>query len=135
MFERINCRRRSQQLQNEIAAAAKRQRALDPRLTRGTRGGAAASGTSDEQANLSVQLDKVEDKIATGAPVGSSASAGTSVIQQATEATGPSTFVRLLVWGPLGALVCTILAAAVLLVASAARPACPASRRDRRRSR
>ena len=76
-----------------------------------------------EQANLSLQLDKVEDRIATGTPVGSSVSAGTSIVQHATEATGPSTFVRLLVWAPFAALVCTILAVVILLATA---------RRDRR---
>ena len=65
-----------------------------------------------------MQLDKVEDKIATGTPLGSGASAGTSVIQHATEAKGLSTLVRLLVWAPLGAVVLTILAAAALLAAA-----------------
>jgi hypothetical protein len=54
--------------------------------------------------------------IATGGPVGPSATAGTSVIQQGTEARGLPTLVRLLIWAPFGALVCTVLAALVLLV-------------------
>ena len=37
-------------------------------------------------------------------PGGVGCGAGTSVVQHATEATGPSTLVRLLVWAPLGAL-------------------------------
>jgi hypothetical protein len=54
--------------------------------------------------------------IATGGPVGPSPTAGTSVIQQATEATGLPTLVRLLIWAPFGALVFTLLAALALLV-------------------
>jgi hypothetical protein len=54
--------------------------------------------------------------IATGGPVGPSATAGTTVIQQATAARGLPTLVRLLIWAPFGALVCTVLAALALLV-------------------
>ena len=50
--------------------------------------------------------------------MGSAAGAGTAVVQQATEARGLSTSVRLLIWAPLGAVVFTILAAVVLLVAA-----------------
>jgi hypothetical protein len=104
------------QLQVEIAAATKRHRA------------AARNSSSDEtheaqllaqmrteQADLSLQLDKVLDKIATGTP-GATANGGTSVIQHATEATGPATWLRLVTWAPLGAVFCTILAAVFLLV-------------------
>ena len=104
------------QLQSESAAAVKRQRAVSPSTPEGREEARLLAGLRTEQADLSLQLDKVEDKIATGTPVGSSGSAGTSVIQLATEARGPSTFVRLLVWPPFGAAVFTILAAAVLLV-------------------
>ena len=104
------------QLQSEIAAAVKRQRAVNPSTPEGREEARLLAGLRTEQADLSLQLDKVEDKIATGTPVGSSGAAGTSVIQLATEARGPSTFVRLLVWPPFGAAVFTILAAAVLLV-------------------
>ena len=41
-----------------------------------------------EQADLSLQLDKVQDKIATGAPGRRPRARGTAVIQQATEASG-----------------------------------------------
>ena len=103
------------QLQNEIAATRKRQQSVDPNSPDGKEEAQLLAGLRTQQANISLQLDKVQDKIATGAPVGSAVAAGTSVVQSATEARGPSTFVRVLVWAPLGALVCTILTAAVLL--------------------
>ena len=120
------------QLQHEIAATMKRQQTetRTRRKVRKRRG--CLAGLRTQQANLALQLDKVEDKIATGAPVGSAAGAGTSVIQHATEAEGPLRLVRLLVWAPLGALVCTILAAAVLLVAARRDPRVRLARRNRR---
>jgi len=103
------------QLQGEIAATSRRQRTASPDSPDAREEAQLLARLRTEQANLSLQLDKVEDKIAIGTPVGSSASAGTSVIQKATPATGPSTLVRLLFWAPLGGLVCIILAAAILL--------------------
>ena len=103
-------------LQQEIAAAVKRQQSVNPNSPEGREEARVLAGLREEQADLSLQHDKVEDKIATGTPVGSSGAAGTSVIQQATEARGPSTLVRLLVWPPFGAVIFTILAAVVLLV-------------------
>ncbi len=73
------------------------------------------AGLRTQQANLALQLDKVQDKIAAGTPVGSSAT-GTSVVQTATAATGPTLLTRLLVTGPSGALAAFILAAALLLL-------------------
>jgi hypothetical protein len=110
-------------LQREISATRKRQLAANPRSPEGRREAQLLAGLQTEQANLSLQLDNVKDKIATGGPAGSSSSAGTSVIQQATEAIGLSTVLRLLVWAPSGAVICTILAAMVLLAVA---------RRDRR---
>ncbi len=106
------------QLQDEIAAAIKRQRTSDPNSPDGRREAQLLADLRTEQADLSLQLDKVEDKIATGGPVASSATSGTSVIQQATVASANPIFVRLLFWGALGALVCTVLAAIALLVAA-----------------
>lgn len=103
------------QLQAEIATATKRHRTVDPTSPDARDEAQLLAQLRVEQADLSLQLDKVLDKIATGAP-GSSARAGTSIIQYATEATGPSTLLRLVVWAPFGALLCTILAAVVLLV-------------------
>jgi hypothetical protein len=110
--------RQVEQLQHEITATIKRQRTVDPNSPEANGEARLLAGLRTEQANLALQLDKVEDKIATGTPLGSGASAGTSVIQHATEAKGPSTVVRLLVWAPLGAVVLTILAAAALLAAA-----------------
>ena len=104
-------------LQAEIAAARKRYRAADLNSPNATEEAQLLARLQVEQADLSLQLDKVKDKIATGTP-GLSTSAGTSVIQHATEATGPSTFLRLVMWAPFGALLCTILAAVVLLVSA-----------------
>jgi hypothetical protein len=103
------------QLQAEIASAKKRLRAVDPSSSNATEEAQLIARLQAEQADLSLQLDKVLDKIATGTP-GLSASAGTTVIQHATEATGPTTLVRLLMWAPFGALLCGILATVVLLV-------------------
>jgi hypothetical protein len=102
------------QLQRESAAAAKRQQAADPNSQEGKQEAQLLARLRAEQANLSLQLDKVADKIATGAPA-ASVSAGTSVVQHATAATGPATWVRLLVWAPLAALVCTLVAAVIVL--------------------
>jgi hypothetical protein len=104
------------QLQAEITAAKKRQRAMDPNSPDATEEAQLLARLGAEQADLSLQLDKVKDKIATGTP-GSSVGAGTSVVQPATAAIGPSTLVRLLIWAPAGAFVCTIITVAVLLTA------------------
>lgn len=104
-------------LQAETAAAVKRQRAADPNSPDATQEAQLLARLRAEQADLSLQLDKVLDKIATGSP-GSSASAGTSVIQHATEAAGPSTLMRLVIWAPFGAVLFTLLAAAALLAAA-----------------
>jgi hypothetical protein len=108
--------RQVKQLQHEIDAAVERQQTEDPNSPEGRKEAQLVAGLRTEQANLSVQLDKVQDMIATGGPVGPSATAGTSVIQQATEARGLPTLVRLLIWPPFGTLVCTVAAALTLLV-------------------
>jgi hypothetical protein len=107
-----------EELQKAIAATMKRQQTADPNSPEGKEEARLLAELRTEQANLALQLDKVKDKIATGTPVTSGASAGTAVIQPATDAKGPSTLVRLLVWAPLGAVVFTILAAAALLAAA-----------------
>jgi hypothetical protein len=106
------------QLQKEIAAATQRQKQSSPASPEGREEARLLAELRTQQANIALQVDKVDEKIATGAPVGSTAGTGTSVIQHATEARGPSQTVRLLVWGPVGALVCTIVAAAVVLLAA-----------------
>jgi capsular polysaccharide biosynthesis protein len=105
-------------LQKTIAATAKRQRATDPNSPEGREEARLIAGLQQEQADLSLQLDHVKDKIATGTPVGGATTAGTSVIQKATEARGPSTLMRLLVWPPFFAAAATIVVAAVLLALS-----------------
>jgi phosphoribosylformylglycinamidine (FGAM) synthase PurS component len=101
------------ELQREIVATTKRQRAADANSPEGREEAQLLAGLRTQQANLALQLDRVEDKIAAG--VGTSASAGTLVVQNATPATGPTTLVRLLLWAPLGALTFTIVAIALVL--------------------
>jgi capsular polysaccharide biosynthesis protein len=102
-------------LQDQITSTKKRQQEVDPDSPDGRREAQLLAGLQTEQADLSLQLDKVKDQIATSAPAGPSASAGTSVIQSATAAVPPTTLDRLLTRAPLGALICTLLAAGVLL--------------------
>jgi capsular polysaccharide biosynthesis protein len=102
-------------LQKEIEATAKRQRAADPASSEGREEAQLLAGLRTQQANLALQLDRVEDKIAAG--VGT-ASAGTLVVQRATVATGPSTLMRLLLWAPAGALAFAIVAIAMVLAAA-----------------
>jgi hypothetical protein len=102
-------------LQDQITSTEERQQEVEPDSADGRREAQLLAGLQTEQADLSLQLDKVKDEIATSGPAESAASAGASVIQQATPATGPSTARRLLVWAPLGALVCTVLAMAVIV--------------------
>jgi capsular polysaccharide biosynthesis protein len=105
------------QLKKEISATTLRQRAADPSSPDATQEAQLLARLRSELADLSIQLDKVLDRIATGTP-GTSVGAGTSVIQPATDATGPSTLVRLIMWGSFGALFCIILVAVALLVAA-----------------
>jgi capsular polysaccharide biosynthesis protein len=104
------------QLQGEIAATTKRQRRLDPNSAESREEARLLAGLKTEQADLALQLDKVQDKIAAG--VGTSAGAATVVVQQATVATGPTTLIRLLLWAPSGALVFTLVAIASVLAAA-----------------
>ena len=75
------------------------------------------AGLREQQANLALQLDKVQDKIAAGTPAAASAT-GTSVVQAATVATGPSMTVRLLLTAPAAALAALVLAAILVLLVS-----------------
>jgi capsular polysaccharide biosynthesis protein len=102
-------------LQDQITSTTTRQRDVEPDSDDGRREAQLLAGLQTEQADLSLQLDKVKDEIATNGPAGSSGSAGASVIQSATTATAPSTGRRLLFWAPIGALICSALAAAVIL--------------------
>ena len=101
-------------LQDQITSTTSRQQEVEPDSADGRREAQLLAGLKTEQADLSLQLDQVKEEIATGAPAGSSASTA-AVIQPATTATGPPTWQRLLIWALLGALICTMLAVAVLL--------------------
>ena len=101
-------------LQDQITSTTSRQQAVDPDSAGGRREAQLLAGLRTEQADLSLQLDKVKDEIAKSAPAESSASTA-SVIQPATAATGPPSWQRLLIWAFLGALICTMLAVVVLL--------------------
>jgi hypothetical protein len=103
------------QLQREITGTMKRQSAANPNSAEGRKEAQLLAGLRTQQADLSLQHDKVVDKIATGGDV-AAAGAGTSVVQPATEARGLSTLVRLLVWAPLCAVVFTLVAAVALLL-------------------
>jgi capsular polysaccharide biosynthesis protein len=102
-------------LQDQITSTTARQHEVEPDSADGRQEAQLLAGLQTEQADLSLQLDKVKGEIATGEPAQSSASVSASVIQAATTATGPSTWQRLLIWTPLGALICIVLAVAVLL--------------------
>jgi capsular polysaccharide biosynthesis protein len=102
-------------LQDQITSTTTRQQEVEPDSADGKREAQLLAELQAEQADLSLRLDNVKDQIATSTPAESFTSAGASVIQQATTATGPSPGRRLLVWAPLGALICTLLAVAVLL--------------------
>lgn len=104
------------QLQSEIDATRARQRKVGPNSAEGREEAQLLAGLRTQQADLSLQLDKVEDKIATGAPSSQVFGAGTSVIQQATPAVSWPTPLRLLVIAPLCALAAAGLAAIVLLL-------------------
>jgi capsular polysaccharide biosynthesis protein len=107
------------QLEKEINATRKRLKSLDPISSEADEEARLLAGLSTEQADLVLQRERVKDKIAEGTPVGSSAT-GTLVVQQATVATGPPIWLRLLIWAPIAALVC-LLAAIVLVLAGARR--------------
>jgi hypothetical protein len=115
---RDDLQKQQDQLNQVIAATAKRQRAVSPNSVDGKKEAQLLAGLRTQQADLLVQLDKVEDKIATGGDAGSTAGVGTTVIQRATEAKGLSSLLRLLIWAPLGAVVFSALAAVALLVAA-----------------
>jgi capsular polysaccharide biosynthesis protein len=106
------------QLQDEINASTQRQRAVKSDSPEGRKEGRLFADLLTEQADLSVQLDKVKDKIAVGGDVSSTSTSGTTVLQNASEPTGLPPLLRLLIWAPLGAVAFTILTSIVLLVAA-----------------
>jgi capsular polysaccharide biosynthesis protein len=103
-------------LQKEITATSKRRRALEPDSSESREEARLLASLRTQQANLALQLDKVDDKIATG--LGDSAGTSTAVIQPATEAVGLSLVLRMLIWAPIGAVACTVLAALIVLATS-----------------
>lgn len=106
-------------VRKEITDTSTRLKALDPTSPEADEESRLRADLTAEEANLVLQLDRVTDKIAEGVPVGTSAS-GTLVVQPATAATGPETWLRMLVWGPIAALA-SLLVAVVLLLAGARR--------------
>jgi capsular polysaccharide biosynthesis protein len=102
------------QVRKEIAATAARLKVLDPTAPEHDEEARLLAGLQTEEANLVVQLDQVRDKIAEGTPVGTSAS-GTLVVQPATAAVGQPTWLRLLIWAPIGALASLLVAIALVL--------------------
>lgn len=107
-------------LQREIDSTIKRRRSVEADSAEDRAEARVLASLRLEQANLALQLDRVQDSIAAGTPVSTTVGAGTLVIQQATVAIGAPLWLRLLTWGPLGALACT-LAALVLVLAVAGR--------------
>lgn len=105
------------QLQDEIAASKARLKREDPNSAEGRAEARITAELRAQVANLSGQLETVEDKIATGTPVGSSAS-GTSVIQKATVAVGPPLVLRLVIWAPAAGVGALLLTGAVILIAT-----------------
>lgn len=111
-----------QQLQKEINASLQRQKSIKPNSSEGRAEARLLGNLRTQQGSLALQLDRVQDKLAAGAPLGSSAT-GTSVIQQATVALGPSILLRLAVSVPAGGLTAAVLATVIILLIA---------RRDRR---
>lgn len=101
-------------LEKQINATVKRQQTVDPESADGRTEAQLLAGLQTQQSAAAIQLEKVENQLAAGTPVGSSAT-GTLVIQAATVADGPNTALRLLAAVPLGALVGALLAGAVVL--------------------
>jgi capsular polysaccharide biosynthesis protein len=104
-----------EQLQKEVAASLKRQKLFPPDSSDGRAEAQLLGSLRAQQADVAVQLDKVQEKIATGTPVGSSAT-GTLVVQKATAAEGPSTVLRLVTFATAGALAGILLAVAIILL-------------------
>jgi hypothetical protein len=102
------------QLQQEIKASNQRQNQAAANSPDARKEAQLLAGLRTQQANLSLQLDKVEDKIATGS--GASAGTATSVIQPATAALGPALATRLLFLIPIVALAGALLTAVVMIV-------------------
>lgn len=107
--------RQMKALQTEIDTTSGRQRTANPESTDGRREAQLLAQLRAEQANVSLQLDKVKDDIATSESRGSGTGAGTAVIQPATIAARTSFAGRLLRWPPLGTVLGAVLAAVAVL--------------------
>lgn len=101
-------------VRKEINATKARLKSLNPVSPEADEEAQLLGELTIEEGNLTVQLERVRDKIAEGTPVGTSAS-GTLVIQPATIATGQPTWLRLLIWAPIAALACLVAAVALVL--------------------
>ena len=110
------------QLQKVINDTRDRQREVDADSSEGREEARLLAGLQTEQANLALQLDRVQDSIAVGTPVTTAAGAGTLVIQPSTIATAAPLWLRLLTWGSAGALACALLALLVVLAAAGRDP-------------
>ena len=110
------------QLDKEILASTKRQKALNPNSPEGIKEAQLIAALRAQHADFRLQLDRVEDKIVTGGLVESSSGTGTSVMQPATVDTGMPLLLRLLFWGSLGGLTSTVLAAIILLATASRDP-------------
>ncbi len=103
-------------LQTEIESALARQRAEAPDSPEGRREAQVLAQLRAEQANTSLQLDKVKDDIFNFSTLGSASRAGISIVQAASPATGPGMWRRLSTFAPLGFLLGGMGAAVALLV-------------------
>ncbi len=103
-------------LQAEVDAASVRQRAAPPSSPDGRREAQLLAQLRAEQANTSLQLDKVKGDIFNFSTLGSAARAGISIVQAASPATGPRLVRRASTFAPLGFLITGLSAAVALLV-------------------
>jgi capsular polysaccharide biosynthesis protein len=102
-------------LKTEIDASVGRQRLQDPLSAEGRREAQLLGQLRSQQADVSLQLDKVKDAIATSQALGGASQAATSVIQPATPGVGPGLLQRLLLWAALGSVAGLLVAAGVVI--------------------
>lgn len=101
-------------LQNEIDATKQRRNEQSPSSTTARKDAQLLAQLQAEQADISLQLDKIKEQIADTLPA-PTAAGGTSVIQAATPGIGGSMVQPLLLFGPMGFFVGLLLAAIGLL--------------------
>jgi Chain length determinant protein len=103
-------------LQSEIGDTNKRRQDEASNSPNGIKDAQLLAQLRAEQADVSLQLDKIKDEIAAASPAPSTTGSGTtSIVQKATPAVGQSALKSLLLWVPFGALSGALLAAVVLL--------------------